>query len=345
MRRIFTHLLFWTIILFWTSAIYDYNGKFGWVFIQFNLVRLPLMMAATYLVIYDFVPRWLIRQKNYLYFSLAFILNFIVTTLLDRVIISSSLIHDILSDTGLVFRFFNDIPILRNSFVLLSIMGLAALIRFFKLYLQQERSKHELQEEQLATELAFLKAQINPHFLFNALNNLYSMAIQKERDDIAAGLENLSGVMQYLTYESSADKIALEKEIQLVQNYLDIQQLRIAEADDATISFNIEGQPDGRLISPVILLPLVENAFKHGLRPEQRCLVHIHLLIKGGHLDFIIKNTFFTEKTSTLKQAGIGLSNVRKRLQLIYPGQHQLTIERLEKFFITRLRIDLPTMT
>ena len=178
-------------------------------------------------------------------------------------------------------------------------MMLASIIRFFKLYLEEEKRKHQLEEQQLSTELAFLKAQINPHFLFNALNNLYSIAVDKQQGDIAKGLENLSGVMQYLTYESNAPRVGLEKEIQLLQDYIEIQYLRFSDTDDITISFKLEGEVVGKVIAPVILLPLVENAFKHGIKPEQKCLVNIHLSITNGRLAFLVKNTLFSHKQKT----------------------------------------------
>ena len=101
-------------------------------------------------------------------------------------------------------------------------MGLASLIRFFRLYQRQEKAKHQLAEDNLKTELAFLKNQVNPHFLFNALNNIYSMAVQKEQPEIASGIEHLSGIMKYLTYDSSANLVPLDKEIKLIRDYIDI---------------------------------------------------------------------------------------------------------------------------
>lgn len=341
MKRILQHLLFWVVIVCWISAVHDHNGNYVGRFVLFNLLRMPVIIPATYLVIYYFMPRWLIREKDYLKFGLAFGLNFVVASLLDRVIIGTELSKNILKDTGLIYEFFNEVPILRNAFLLVSIMGLACLIRFFKLYLQEEQRKHQLEQEHLATQLAFLKAQINPHFLFNALNNLYSMAIQREQTEIAGGLENLSGVMHYLTYESNAHKVPLEKEIGLLQHYIEIQQLRLADTDDATVSFSAKGPINGQLIAPVILLPLVENAFKHGVQPGKRSLVKIRVAVKGTTLDFSVQNTFFEKSPQSVRESGIGLENVRKRLQLLYRDRYVLETGQTDAHYWSKLQLPL----
>ncbi|MEM6322023.1 MAG: hypothetical protein AAF960_30465 [Bacteroidota bacterium] len=136
MVRLLKHLLFWTIILFWTSTIYDYDGLFGWHFVWFNLVRLPLIMAATYATIYYLLPQYIFQKKQYVRFGLSFALLFVVTTLLDRWLIGSELINRILAETKLTYTFFNEIPLLRNAFVLLGIIGLATLVQFLQFHRQ-----------------------------------------------------------------------------------------------------------------------------------------------------------------------------------------------------------------
>ena len=337
--RILWHFLFWTVIVFWSSTIYDYTGMYGSVFILFNLMRLPVTMLATYLVLYSLIPKYLIHSKQYGRFGLWFGLVLIVATFLDRLIIGSNLLAPQIAELGLTYRFFNEVPILRNAFLLVSIIGLASMIRFFKLFIIQERRQSEIQKEKLATELAFLKAQVNPHFLFNALNNLYSTAIQNNQVELASGLENLSGVMQYLTYESNAPKVAIEKEIKLIQNYIEIQSLRLSETDEATIAFNVNGNTTGVIIAPVLLLPLVENAFKHGLEPNKKSLVKIDLTIAEGWLHFVVKNTLRSRQTQKLDNDGIGLKNVRKRLDLLYPDAHKLDTLKEELYFTTTLSL------
>lgn len=138
MKRILKHIFFWIVILFWTTTAYIHKSGYGLDFIQFNLVRLPLMMATTYIVIYHFLPKFIFQKFQILKFSIAFTILFIATTLLDRWFIGLSFIDRILGDTGLNYTFFNEIPLLRNAFLLLSIIGFAVIIRLFNFYRLQE---------------------------------------------------------------------------------------------------------------------------------------------------------------------------------------------------------------
>lgn len=340
-KRVLEHTLFWLVIVAWTSTIYDFGkGEFILTFMLFNFIRLPVIVAATYVVLYVLIPRYLILQRVYEKFAVLFILILLITILLDRLVIGMPIIAELLKETELVYHFFNQVPIIRNAFLLVAIIGLASMIRFFKLYLIQERRQHQLQEMQLTTELAFLKAQVNPHFLFNALNNLYSMAVQKESWEVAKGLESLSGIMRYLTYDSNAPKVSLEKEIDLLQKYIENQQLRLREEDDVTIVFKIKGDVQQHEIAPVLLLPIVENAFKHGVIPEQSAVVIIQLEVKERQLWFRVENTVQDKLTPDFEQNGIGLPNIRKRLNLLYPEQHQFYVGVEQAFFVSDLKIN-----
>ncbi len=150
MWRLLKHLLFWTIIILWTSTVYLAKETDGVEFLWFNMVRLPLMMATTYLVIYYLLPRFIFKEKAYGKFLSSFLLLFLATTLLDRWIIGSDLIGTILKDTGLTYTFFNEIPLIRNAFLLLSIIGLATIIRMFNFY--QAAEKHPLMTNPMVAE-------------------------------------------------------------------------------------------------------------------------------------------------------------------------------------------------
>lgn len=141
MQRILKHLLFWLVIILWTSTVYLSKKTDGWEFVWFNLIRLPLIMTATYLVIYILLPKFIFNQKAYTKFAGSFVLLFLVTTLLDRWLIGSDLIAKILKDTGLTYAFFNEIPLVRNAFLLLSVIGLASIIRMFNFYQQAEKNQ------------------------------------------------------------------------------------------------------------------------------------------------------------------------------------------------------------
>ncbi len=342
MKRVGLHILFWVAILVW-RANGDYLTKAPFEkFVYLNLMRIPMMVVATYTVIYYLLPKLIIEKKQYLKFTLYLVITLWTATFIEMELTKSSLMKVLLQPLSIYqYKVLTQLHPYRNSFLLLAIIGIASQIRFFKLYLAQEKKGHQLIQEKLETQYAFLKAQVNPHFLFNALNNIYSMAVQKEQKEIALGLENLSGIMHYLTYESNAKQVLLTKEIGLIKNYIDIIQLRIEAIDDVTISFNVAGTITNKKIAPVILLPLVENAFKHGIKPDRKCLVSIKLALGEETLHFTIKNSLFTYGAKELKEKGIGLENVKKRLELRYPNNYTLISKEIDGYYYTDMTINL----
>ena len=167
------------------------------------------------------------------------------------------------------------------------------------------------------------------------------MAVQKEQPEVASGVEHLSGIMKYLTYDSSANLVPLDQEIKLIRDYIDIQYLRVAETDDITISLNIDGEVADQKIAPVILLPLVENAFKHGVKPEHKCLVSITIATSANRFYCKIINTLFKACDNCVNGGGIGLENVKKRLRLAYPHRHNFKINETEGHFCSELQLEL----
>lgn len=340
--RVGLHILFWSAILYWRASG-DYLTKLPFErYVLQNALRLPAMMAATYFVIYFLLPKFIIKEKKYGLFTLLLGLTLWLTTEFDQFLMTSDFMWQALQPlTEKQFKIIMQLHPFRNSFFLLSIIGLASVIRFYKIYLAQEKKQNQLIQENLETQYTFLKAQVNPHFLFNALNNIYSMAVQKEQSDIALGIENLSGIMQYLTYQSNAKEVPLKKEIELLKNYIDIEQLRLSNTDEVTISFNVEGEIKDKMISPVLLLPLVENAFKHGVKIDEKCLVSIKLLVIENQLNFTIKNTLFDFGDKAINEKGIGLENVKKRLELRYAGRYSLQTKPIGGYFYTDLKVEL----
>lgn len=163
MRRILKHLLFWAVIILWTSTVYLSKKTDGWEFVWFNLIRLPLLMSATYLVIYGLLPKYILTHKAYLKFAVSFSLLFVLTTLLDRWIIGSNLIAETLKDTGLTYTFFNEIPLVRNAFLLLSVIGLASIIRMFNFYQQAEKNQNLVNSVVANKEVSTSKISIIPN--------------------------------------------------------------------------------------------------------------------------------------------------------------------------------------
>jgi LytS/YehU family sensor histidine kinase len=188
-------------------------------------------------------------------------------------------------------------------------------------------------------ELNLLKSQINPHFLFNTLNNIYSLSLQKS-DRSPEMILKLSDLMRYMLYECNVPFIDLQREIQFLQDYIDLEKIRHGEKVE--ILFSVQGAPDGLKIPPLLLIPFVENAFKHGVNAQfGNAWVHISLLLENNHIVFEIKNNKpQTAAQRNLNSSGIGIENAKKRLQLIYPNKHVLEINDLSASFHIKLSID-----
>jgi sensor histidine kinase YesM len=199
--------------------------------------------------------------------------------------------------------------------------------------------KNQLVQEQLSTELNYLKSQINPHFLFNTLNNLYSIAQEKKVPELEEGIGELSNLMRYMLYESNTPKVPLSKEISNLESFIEIQKLRIDE-DEILVNFQVNGSVHDSEIAPMILIPFVENAFKHGISFGKSSIIHILLEVTDIAISFKVKNKIHRESNMKDRNSGIGLENVKRRLQLIYPDHHILSIDENEEYYWIDLKID-----
>ncbi|REA55259.1 hypothetical protein DSL64_28255 [Dyadobacter luteus] len=190
--------------------------------------------------------------------------------------------------------------------------------------------------EKAKAELSFLKAQINPHFLFNTLNNIYSLAVAKS-DHTADGILKLSQLLRYITEEASVDFVPLHHEIRCLENYIDLQRLRLNSK--SKVHFEIEGSTENQLIAPLIFINFVENAFKYGISNRYENSIEIKIRAKGRSIEFSCRNQIF-ETTPETDREGVGIANTEKRLQLLYPGQHQLDIRNENSFFEVVLKLN-----
>lgn len=336
--RFLLHAAYWILIWFWMTTVYLYDKADFFSFLLFNLQRLPIIMAATYSINHFVVSRQLIAMptKYGKAFFLFFII-FLVATFLDRIISGFDWIEPTLNGKPLDYRFINLMPISKNAFLLLGILGLSASIQFFQSSVKQQQQIFKLKEEKLESELAFLRSQVNPHFLFNMFNNLYSLALREGSSELAKGLSGMAGLMRYLTYECHIPRVPLAKEISLIHSFIELQRIRIGDDHEAFINFRADGDFLDCSIAPVLLLPLIENAFKHGVAPRQEVWIDIILRREQFTLVMEVKNkkpTSFVTMTT-----GVGIMNLRKRLELIYPGAHELTINNEPDWFKIVLKI------
>jgi sensor histidine kinase YesM len=222
-----------------------------------------------------------------------------------------------------------------HSLLILTVSGG---LKMTKEWFRNERLKNEMEKEKMASELAMLKSQINPHFLFNNLNNIYSLAIRKS-EAAPKAIVMLSEMMRYMLYDSTADQISLSKEVEHLHNYIDLQKLRLK--DDRHVCFSTEGDLEIGKIEPMLLEPFVENAFKHGDIFRQGGNIHIDLKVVDKLLHFQVCNTFSRNGHVKDKHSGIGLNNIRKRLDLLYPDRHKLDIAEKDAQFTVDLKLNL----
>ena len=226
-----------------------------------------------------------------------------------------------------------------NIAVFLLIFVFSTGIRVISQWLHSEQRNKEIATEKLQAELSFLKAQINPHFLFNTLNNIYALASDKS-EKTAPAVMKLSNIMRYVLTEARNDMVPLEKEIQFTTNYIELQKMRLT--DRSSIDFTVKGDPTGRHIAPLLLLPFVENAFKYGVSTREPSPIRILLEIKDNSLYFSINNHKHINTTLKVSDnTGIGINNARRRLDLLYDDRHQLTIGDQANEFTVQLNIQV----
>jgi sensor histidine kinase YesM len=314
------HVLIWGVayflILNYVNTISDFRKDQGpfWLAILFGMVMNQVIFYSTAFFI---VPRFL-RLKKILLLIITLISAFVLINLFE-----------------LSYLNYNSI----SSFFIL-LLGLSyALIKY---WFQSEKLKRVLYEEKLTTEMAFLKAQINPHFLFNVLNSFYAKALKNDVPELADGIAKLAELMRYMVYETNEDNVALEKEIHHLKKFIQVYQLRIAEDDDVFINFTIKGAVENVQISPMLLIPFVENAIKHGIDTKTKSIIDISLEVTKNSLSYKVTNTMHQAVYGLKDSAsGFGLDNLKKRLAILYPNTHTMETKVKKGYFISLLKLQI----
>jgi LytS/YehU family sensor histidine kinase len=235
------------------------------------------------------------------------------------------------------YRFGNYIGI--NILTTVSVVVVGFAYRLLLLWFQQEKIRKELENQKLQAELSFLKLQVNPHFLFNALNNIYSLSVMEKSTKTGQSVMKLSELMRYVLYEKedAENRVSLDKEIRHINSYIDLEKLR--HPGDVYINFAIEGEINGKRIVPLLLFPLIENACKHGILTDAQKPVDINLKVTDHQLNFSIENTINSYQKDEV--GGIGLPNVHKRLDLLYGKKYSLDVNKAADRFIVNLQLPL----
>ena len=238
-----------------------------------------------------------------------------------------------------VFSYRFRIYIQTNIYYTLSIIFIAFAYRLLIAWYLQERLRRELEGQKMQAELSFLKLQVNPHFLFNALNNIYSLAVMENSRRTGNSILKLSDLMRYMLYEKedAENRVSIDKEIKHINSYIDLERMR--HTNPVFINFSIEGDTANKRIAPLLLFPLIENACKHGLLTDPEKPVDIELKIQNQQAHFCIENWINTHVKD--KTGGIGIDNVKRRLDLLYGKSYTLDIQSTPEKFIVNLHLPL----
>jgi len=225
-----------------------------------------------------------------------------------------------------------------NSLRLVIIYGIySLLIRLAIGWFETQKLRTALKLERQAGELALLRSQINPHFLFNTLNNIYSL-VYKKSEDAPEAVMKMSSIMRYMLYDATTDTVLLEKEVEYLKSFIELEKLRIRHPD--FVEMNISGNMEGRTVPPMLLIPFVENAFKHGSRNVAAPGIRIDLSVSPREIRFLVSNHLRKNVAApTDPMGGIGLNNIRRRLNLLYPGKHTLEIKSENEIYTILLII------
>ncbi len=234
--------------------------------------------------------------------------------------------------SNVAFRYF---PGSFVVFLLILTIGICASV--IEQWLIAEQTKERIEHEKINTELSFLKSQVNPHFFFNTLNNIYSLAVVQS-DKTPKAVLKLSSIMRYILTETQTDHVALENEVNFIHDYIDLQLIRLT--DKVQVNFDVQGTLNNKTITPLLFIPFVENAFKYGVSTKDNSTITIQLLAQEKSVELKVTNTI-VQKESNLDTTGIGINNVKRRLDLLYPNKHQLIVQEKNQQFFVHLTIEI----
>lgn len=333
-RRVVYHSLFWLVLLI-LMAIFEEGAGQGLFFTLTNeLINLFFYGLIVYFNLFYLIPNYLTKKRFLTYCGLLIAATLIITPLKVLALYLKFSSHpdaqaNLLSNMNWYFL------------VTFLIAGSSTIFKIITDWARHLREKQELQTQTMQSELRFLKSQINPHFLFNTLNNLYALTLKKS-DQAPEIVLKLSEMMRYMLYECNEKRVPLSKEVNYIRNYLDLERLR--QGKNVEITFEVEGEVRDQKIAPLMFIPFLENSFKHGLSNHiSKGFVNMKLQVDQNQVHFFIENSKADTppRQDSRPSGGIGLVNIHRRLNLLYPNQYQLDIEDSPRAYAVDLHINL----
>src|SRR5579863_3535501 len=330
--QIFWHVFFWVSIVSYFAVVTHNNSKISTENLLVLLVGYGSINIGLFYLNYLYLMPKFLDRKKYRYYALSLVLAIIVfgLTKYEVGLYFNTLILFSGKSTTFVSYFIG--AALTSIFFLF----LSTALKFSVDWFLNERIQRDLENQRLSAELAFLKSQINPHFLFNSLNSIYSLAYQRSETTPEAILK-LSEIMRYMLYECNDNKVELAKELQYLQNYIDLQKIRFG--NKAFVEFKITGEVGAQKIVPLLLIAFIENAFKHGVANDPSMPIRLFINLDGANLHFYTENKKHMNNRDI--EGGIGLQNVKRRLDLLYTGKYKLDIQDKPDTYICELSLVL----
>ncbi len=343
-KRIFFHFLFWFSYLAYFTFQGGYLRNDYMETLSAYLYYLPILMSATYITNYFIVPKFLLTAQ-YLKFFITFILSVVFFVFLFKLefwfILAPKFYPPISLKSYYNVGLFFPTYLMSHTITIYLVVFVFGFIKLTKRWFINYQLNQKLTQEKLEAELKFLKAQMNPHFLFNVLNSLYALALKKS-DKTPEMILKLSSMLDFILYESNTNLIPLEKEIKLVNDYVELEKLRYGLR--LNFIFKINGEPENIKIAPLIIFPFIENSFKHGVSNNlDNSWIYINLDIQNLQINLTVENSksnIISDKNSSHSE-GIGLTNVKRRLELIYSNNYELKINDEENKHSVYLSLSL----
>ncbi|MEO5593533.1 MAG: sensor histidine kinase [Chitinophagaceae bacterium] len=345
--KIFRHTSFWIAINFqgillqysWlpSSLIKQPHQNLLWISIRADLLVMPVKMLFTYYTV-SIIKKAFLKKEDFHILALKIATAFLAAVFMHRAIGVFFIAPSLFPGTSVQYAEVFSLPLALISLMDLGyVAGIAAALKLFRMSVAKGAREKELIKDKLETELKFLKNQINPHFLFNTLNNIYSLS-RKKSERAPEVVMRLSKLLRFMLYESGKDSIAITEEIRILKDYVELEKIRYNER--LAIRFDVTVDDARQHITPLILLPFIENAFKHGANGTTgESSIGIDLSVAEGQLHFNVSNTRDNDNGTTIEEK-IGLTNVRRQLELMY-SDFSLNIDTLPGTFTVFLKINL----
>jgi sensor histidine kinase YesM len=329
--RVLMHFLYWILIWLFLNLLFGYGNLLNKFNLYYSFVILLITAVVTYWTIGYLIPRYLFLGR-YGLFIIYLIFTIVVSLDLELITVMAFLIHEkfqiLIYHTRDIYALFAG-----TYFVVFLSVG----IKLTEHWFNEQQRKQVAMKDKIETELKLLKSQIHPHFLFNTLNNIYALALQKS-DQAPDAIIKLSKLLDYLIYHGENETVPLAREVELIEHYLALEKLRYGDRLQA--SFDKTGNPENVKIPPVVLLPFVENAFKHGIsQSRDKVWLNIQLEISDRSVNFHIENSKPSMPVKYEKSGGIGLENLKRRLDILYKNRYSLEMIDKEETYTVHLNL------